>query len=36
MVGEVAGDILSNQEILGKLDFAFSKGISALTQIFTK
>ena len=26
MVGEVAGDILSNQEILGKLDFAFAKG----------
>lgn len=26
LVGEVAGDILSNQEILGKLDFAFAKG----------
>ena len=26
MVGEVAGDILSNQIILGKLDFAFAKG----------
>ena len=26
MVGEVAGDILSNQVILGKLDFAFAKG----------
>lgn len=25
-VGEVAGDILSNQVILGKLDFAFAKG----------
>ncbi|WP_419726157.1 endonuclease MutS2 [Terrisporobacter petrolearius] len=26
LVGEVAGDILSNQVILGKLDFAFAKG----------
>lgn len=26
LVGEVACDILSNQEILGKLDFAFAKG----------
>ncbi|WP_455539549.1 endonuclease MutS2 [Terrisporobacter sp.] len=26
IVGEVAGDILSNQVILGKLDFAFAKG----------
>ena len=26
MVGEISDDILSNQEILGKIDFAFAKG----------
>ncbi|NJB05440.1 endonuclease MutS2, partial [Clostridioides difficile] len=26
MVGEVSEDLISNQEILGRLDFAFSKG----------
>lgn len=25
-VGEISGDLISNQEILGKLDFAFAKG----------
>ena len=32
MVGEVAGDILSNQVILGKLDFAFAKGKLSLSM----
>lgn len=32
MVGEVAGDILSNQVILGKLDFAFAKGKLSLAM----
>lgn len=32
LVGEVAGDILSNQVILGKLDFAFSKGKLSLSM----
>ena len=26
MVGEVSEDLISNQEILGRLDFAFAKG----------
>ena len=26
MVGEISEDLISNQEILGKLDFAFAKG----------
>ncbi|MEG0855422.1 MAG: endonuclease MutS2 [Terrisporobacter sp.] len=26
MVGEIAGDLISNQTILGKIDFAFAKG----------
>ncbi|MCR1821206.1 endonuclease MutS2 [Terrisporobacter muris] len=32
LVGEVAGDILSNQVILGKLDFAFAKGKLSLSM----
>lgn len=32
IVGEVAGDILSNQIILGKLDFAFAKGKLSLSM----
>ena len=32
LVGEIAGDILSNQVILGKLDFAFSKGKLSLSM----
>ena len=32
LVGEVAGDILSNQIILGKLDFAFAKGKLSLSM----
>ena len=30
MVGEVSEDLISNQEILGRLDFAFAKGALAL------
>ena len=26
MIGEISGELISNQEILGKLDFAFAKG----------
>ena len=32
LVGEVAGDILSNQVILGKLDFVFAKGKLSLSM----
>ena len=32
LVGEVAGDILSNQVILGKLDFTFAKGKLSLAM----
>ncbi|MCC3863821.1 endonuclease MutS2 [Terrisporobacter petrolearius] len=32
LVGEVAGEILSNQVILGKLDFAFAKGKLSLSM----
>ena len=32
LVGEISHDIISNQEILGKLDFAFAKGKLSITM----